>query len=196
MTDKLTIVLPVHNAEATLARDVADVLEVAGEIVRAMQVVVVDDGSNDDTYDVANELAMRYPQIRVVRHAVRQGLGTALSSLRRELAGEFVLVHDGASRIDANQIRQLWQEQQPQRRGNGIAEPTSIDDLRVSTMHDAMASAHSRLSGFQRLMAASSSDERQLARRDQRQQKQGVGVIPPLPRPNFMGALANFALGE
>lgn len=196
MTRNLTIVLPVHNAEATLSRDVANVLEVAGELVPAMQVIIVDDGSEDDTYDIAVELATRYPQIRVARNAVREGLGRALNTLRGELSGEFVLVHDGASRIDADQIRRLWLDQQPQTLGNAMDEPATIDDLRVAAMHNTMAAAHSRLAGFQLMLAPSANDDRQLARRDQKQQKQGVGVIPPLPRPNFMGALANFALGE
>lgn len=196
MTENLTIVLPVHNAEATLARDVADVLEVAGELVQAMRVIIVDDGSVDDTYDIAAELATRYPQIRVMRHAIREGLGKAMQTLRSDLAGDFVLVHDGASRIDAHQIRQLWLEQQSQRGGNAMKQPVSIDDLRVSSMHHSMAAAHTRLAGFQRLMSPTASDDRQLARRDQKQHQKGVGVIPPLPRPNFMGALANFALGE
>lgn len=196
MKKNLTVVLPVHNAEATLRRDVSDVLDVAGEMAGPMRVIIVDDGSTDDTYDTAIELATRYPQIRVMRHAERQGLGRALDSLRSEVAGDMVLVHDGASRVDANQIRRLWSEE-PQA-GDAIgAGEVSVDDLRLAAAtHEQLAAKHSRLAGFQRMtLGKSAGGSASLSRRDQTAQS-GVGVIPPLPRPNFMGALANFALGE
>ncbi len=194
MSKSLAVILPVHNAEATLQRDVMEVLEIAGELATTVRLLVVDDGSTDDTYDVATELAARYPQMRVVRHAQQQGLGPAIESLREQVAGDFVLVHDGASPVEAAQIRALWSEFQRQQPANqDVGE--SIDDLRrAANVHAAMAVAHSRLAGFQRL-CTSTGDDAQLSRRD-KQRKPGVGVIPPLPRPNFMGTLANFALGE
>lgn len=212
MTRNLTVVLPVYNAEATLTRDVTEVLEVAGELAGRVRLYIVDDGSIDDTYDTAAELALRYPQVHVLRHAERRGLGQAIEALRAKVAGDFVLVHDGASRIDAHQIRQLWFAEQSRAASfspssalspEGIAapaktkEPVTIDDLRfVSAMHSSMAAAHARLAGFQRLLVTPvETADRQLTRRD-RERRKGVGVIPPLPRPNFMGALANFALGE
>lgn len=198
MNKNLTVVLPVHNAEATLHRDVTDVLDVAGELAGPMRVIIVDDGSTDDTYDTAVELAMRYPQIRVMRHTERCGLGKALESLRSEVAGDIVLVHDGASRVDANQIRRLWSEEREAANAIGAGD-VSIADLRLAAAtHAQLAAKHSRLVGFQRLNLAKSdptADSASLSRRDQKA-KSGVGVIPPLPRPNFMGALANFALGE
>lgn len=200
MTRNLTVVLPVYNAEATLVRDVAEVLEVAGELAGCVRLFIVDDGSIDDTYDMAAELSLRYPQVHVLRHAERRGLGQSLEALRAKVAGDFVLVHDGASRIDAHQVRQLWMAEQSRSASFATAtknEPVTIDDLRfVSAMHGSMAAAHARLAGFQRLLVSPvEASDRQLTRRD-RQRRKGVGVIPPLPRPNFMGALANFALGE
>jgi glycosyltransferase involved in cell wall biosynthesis len=200
VTRNLTVVLPVYNAEATLSRDVTEVLEVAGELAGSVRLFIVDDGSIDDTYDTAAELSFRYPQVHVLRHAERRGLGQAIEALRAKVAGDFVLVHDGASRIDALQIRQLWFAEQSRAASFSPAktkEPVTIDDLRfVSAMHGSMAAAHARLAGFQRLLVTpTESADRQLTRRD-RERRKGVGVIPPLPRPNFMGALANFALGE
>jgi glycosyltransferase involved in cell wall biosynthesis len=206
VTRNLTVVLPVYNAEATLSRDVTEVLEVAGELAGSVRLFIVDDGSIDDTYDTAAELSFRYPQVHVLRHAERRGLGQAIEALRAKVAGDFVLVHDGASRIDAHQIRQLWFAEQSRAASFSpvsiaatakTKEPVTIDDLRfVSAMHGSMAAAHARLAGFQRLLVTPvETADRQLTRRD-RERRKGVGVIPPLPRPNFMGALANFALGE
>ena len=194
MNKNLTVILPVHNAEATLTNNVNEVLEVAGELSTHLRLFIVDDGSTDDTYDTATELATRYPQIRVVRHAVQQGLGAAIESLRHEVAGDMVLVHDGASPVEAAQISQLWMDEHREVSATDDR-AASVDDLRsAAAVHAAMQAAHGRLAGFQRISVATD-DESQLTRRDT-QAKSGVGAIPPLPRPNFMGALANFALGE
>lgn len=195
MTKNLSVVLPVYNAEATLRNDVIRILDVAAELAGRLRVFIVDDGSIDDTYDTAIELATRYPQVRVTRHAQRVGLGKALDGLRGEVAGDFLLVHDGASRIDAEQIRQMWLAEidiaQP-------GAPATIDDLHQAVAtHAAMAAAHARLAGFQRLVVPQAmAEQSQPLRRRDRRRTSGVGVIPPLPRPNFVSSLANFALGE
>ncbi|QDU58723.1 glycosyltransferase family 2 protein [Aeoliella mucimassa] len=195
MNKNLTVVLPVHNAEASLHHDVRNVLEVAAELSTGLRLFILDDGSTDDTYDMAMELSARYPQIRVMHHATRQGLGSAIAELRGQIGDDLVLVHDGASPIQAEQIRRLWDDEARQIT-RATDKNTSIDDLRhAAATHPAMAAAHNRLAGFQRLSNMAASDDSQLTRRDQQAQK-NVGVIPPLPRPNFMGALANFALGE
>ena len=194
MNKNLTVVLPVHNAEANLRGDVLNVLEVAAELSTRLRLFIVDDGSTDDTYDSAMELATQFPQIQVIHHAAQQGLGPAIAELRTRVGDDFVLVHDGASRIDAEQIRRMWMEEE-RMAARPTSRETTIDDLRMAARaHASMAAAHARLAGFQR-MANISENDMHLARRDKKA-KRDVGVIPPLPRPNFMGALANFALGE
>ncbi|MGI9457070.1 MAG: glycosyltransferase [Aeoliella sp.] len=201
MTPTLTVVLPVHNAEASLRRHVTDVLEMAGELTDGFRVLIVDDGSSDDTFDLAVELSTRYPQVDVLRNARQRGLGPTLRSVRSEVSSDVVVVHDGTSPMDANQIRRLWTERQFRTAATmhpaSARGEVSIDDLKLATTtHTAMAAAHSQLLGFQLLAVEHvSSTSGQLTRRESPKQ-QGVGVIPPLPRPNFMGALANFALGE
>ena len=166
MSKNLTVILPVHNAEATLKSNVAQVLEVGSELDTSLRLFIVDDGSTDDTFDAATELAVRYPQISVIRHAVQQGLGDAIESLRREVAGDIVLVHDGASPVDAMQIRHLWLEEQ---RTDSTDGPTaSVDDLHAAVAtHAVLAVAHKRLMGFQRINVAEN-HESQLTRRDKK----------------------------
>jgi hypothetical protein len=59
-----------------------------------------------------------------------------------------------------------------------------------------MALAHARLLGFHLMSTDSSSSDAELPPRRTPKREAHVGAIPPLPRPNFLSSLANFALGE
>ena len=80
------------------------------------------------------------------------------------------------------------------------------DFANLPAIHAAMAHVHKRVLGFQWItpqpteLAASSGDEPNAVdpRTDAPHYKRraGMGRIPPLPRPKFLSALAEFALGE
>ena len=76
----LTIVLPCFN-EAGNLRDAVRYATIAAErCAVSHEIVVVDDGSSDDTVDVACELVLRDPRVRLVVHAENRGYGPALRS--------------------------------------------------------------------------------------------------------------------
>lgn len=196
MDTSLTIVLPIHNAESQLRRNVERVLEVAAELTPRFELLIVDDGSTDDSFEIASEIAAEFPQVSVVRSGSRQGLGGTLRDVKRRASGRVVIVHDGVSTINANELRTLYM---------GADEDVSIEDLRrPAATHAAMVAAHSRLRGFQ-VIEADPAEANALtppARKQSgprpaaSQPQQGVGQIPPLPKPNFLGAMGDFALGE
>ncbi len=109
MDQPLTIVLPVHNSERQLCSMVRDVLDITATGTREIHVVIVDDCSTDDTYETACEIARQYPQITVMRQAMRQGLGSILTKLRNHVAAERVLMHDGVSVINTKELQQILQ---------------------------------------------------------------------------------------
>ncbi len=104
----LSVILPVHNVELTLAGNVYELLEVLPDISAHFEILIVDDGSIDQTADVAYELARCYPQVNVVRHAERQGLSAAIQTGMVRTTGDIVFVHDDDSPISAAELRTLW----------------------------------------------------------------------------------------
>lgn len=135
----LTVVLPMHNCERQLRSSVLDILDLTSSVTRMLQIVVVDDGSTDDTYETACELARLYPQLTVLRQPVRQGLGAALDLVRNRLAVEMVIVHDGVSTIDVAQLQMMLQEENANR--NPVEKAEQVSD---STMQSTMQSSGSR----------------------------------------------------
>lgn len=202
MNESLTVVLPLHNAEETLRRSVDHVLEVAAELTANFRVLIVDDGSTDDSFDVATEIATEYPQVKVVRQSQRRGLGPTLNAVKRMVKSDVVMVHDGVSTANAEQLRVLW-NQRP-----GVGQPADVsaaDLLRPSQNQAAMAVAHQRLMNFQFLSVDDNTATHDTPAPKSRGRKAAatrnanagsVGAIPPLPGPNFMGAVGDFARGE
>ncbi|MGC4006453.1 MAG: glycosyltransferase [Pirellulales bacterium] len=100
MKPSLSLILPVHNAQRTLAADIGRLLDVLPDLARKFEILVVDRGSSDQTLEVAQDLAMEFPQIRV---AVEPD-ADALPRVMRHIRGETVIAHDGDSTIDAEQL--------------------------------------------------------------------------------------------
>jgi len=104
----LSVVLPVHNAETSLTHNVSELLDVLPEIATRFEILIVDDGSTDQTEEIAHELARCYPQVRVTRHPRRRGAAAALDTGFKATRGDVVFVHDETTPISANELRKLW----------------------------------------------------------------------------------------
>lgn len=171
MTEPLTIVLPMHNAERSLQRTVHDILELAGAAERELQIAIVDDGSTDDTYEIACELARAYPQVHVVRQPFQRGLGPALDRARREFQLTEAIVHDGVSRIDLSELARLLDTHAGEMRPEA-----SRSDVRfgaVALLDARLQQAHRALTSFRWLRM----EERVAPRR------QAARPIAPLAQP-------------
>ncbi len=76
----LSVVLPAFNEEEIIARSVTDVVRVLQRWQLDFEVLVVNDGSVDRTGAILTELAVMFPQVRVLTHEVNQGYGSALTT--------------------------------------------------------------------------------------------------------------------
>jgi glycosyltransferase involved in cell wall biosynthesis len=72
----LSVIIPVHNEEATLARVVQALLV----IPHLLEIIIVDDGSFDQTASVAKNLAAVSARIVYTRHAKNAGKTAALKT--------------------------------------------------------------------------------------------------------------------
>jgi glycosyltransferase involved in cell wall biosynthesis len=93
--DRVFVLIPAYNAGATLERVLARIPDAAR--LRLERLVIVDDGSLDDTALVLARLKARLPQLVVLRHDHNRGYGAAEKTLLdyalREGAGATVLLH-------------------------------------------------------------------------------------------------------
>jgi len=109
----LSILLPVKNVQATLAVAVQQLLEVAADLTGRVQVFIFDEGSTDSTLDEAQQLAVRFPQVRLVRERRWQTWHQAVRLDRAEINGDVVLAHCGVRdgrTPDPVEMLRLWKQ--------------------------------------------------------------------------------------
>ena len=109
----LSVILPVHNAQSWLSESVNEILEVIAELTDRFELIILDDGSTDGTWEVGRELARRYPQVRPLRQAVRCGGSLAIQPGLREAQGDVVMAHCGEAAVDTGEIVRLWRSLEP-----------------------------------------------------------------------------------
>ena len=109
MSQSLSIILPVYNAEEKLANHVVELLEITAELTQDVELLIVDDGSTDNTEEVAMELCRAYPQVTVLRWSRRVGVMAAARAGIEKTTGDVVLIHDIESPLSGEAVRQFWQ---------------------------------------------------------------------------------------
>jgi dolichol-phosphate mannosyltransferase len=102
----LTLVVPCYNEEATLAKCIDRVLELKSETLR-LEIIIVNDCSQDKSLEVAQELARQHPEVKVLHHGVNQGKGAALRTGFAHAAGDFVGVQDADLEYEPLEYRKL-----------------------------------------------------------------------------------------
>jgi glycosyltransferase involved in cell wall biosynthesis len=89
----VTVVLPAHNEAAMLEESVREVATGLRERGRPFEIVVVENGSADDTAAIANRLAGEYPEVRALSLA-EPDYGRALRAGLLAASGDVVVNFD------------------------------------------------------------------------------------------------------
>ncbi len=99
----LSIAIPSYNSQDYMANCIESLL-VGGEDV---EILVVDDGSKDNTAKIADEYAAKYPTIVRAIHQENGGHGEAVNAGIRNATGVFYKVVDSDDKVDADALRQI-----------------------------------------------------------------------------------------
>lgn len=106
---KLTIIVPAYNEGRNIGALLDRVLAVRLPYGIGRDIIVVDDGSADDTYKVADNYVKAHPQepLRLLRHERNRGKGRAIRTALEYAAGDYLIIQDGDLELDPNDIAVL-----------------------------------------------------------------------------------------
>jgi glycosyltransferase involved in cell wall biosynthesis len=92
----VSIVLPAYDEAAILRKHVIDLLEYLKTLNRwyRFEVIIVNDGSRDETGEIAAQLAAEFAGVRAFEHRRNFGLGQALKTGFARCRGQYVVVLD------------------------------------------------------------------------------------------------------
>lgn len=100
-SQRVSIVMPAYNEETVIGA----ILERVAKLDIADEIVVVDDGSKDNTA----ETAARYPLVQVVRHPYNIGNGAAVKSGIRAATGDVIVLMDADGQHPPEEVPNLLQ---------------------------------------------------------------------------------------
>jgi len=86
----LSVLLPALNEDRTLEAVLEEVLAVP----ESLELILVDDGSTDRTWEIMSACAERDPRVHAYRHNVNGGKGAAVRTALEHARGEYVIIQD------------------------------------------------------------------------------------------------------
>lgn len=109
MSKLLSIIVPAYNEGENICLVLEKVLAVNLVYDVQKEIIVVDDGSKDDTYDLAMGYVQAHPgvPVRVMRHAQNAGKGMAIRTALPHTTGDYIIIQDGDLELDPNDISKL-----------------------------------------------------------------------------------------
>jgi len=112
MTEKqklaqLSVFFPAYNEEKNIPVVVEKALQILPEVAEEYEVIIVNDGSQDRTGEVAEELAKTHPSVRVIHHQKNLGYGAALRTGFRAAMYPWVAFTDSDGQFDFADIKRF-----------------------------------------------------------------------------------------
>ena len=104
----LSIFFPCYNESENVGPMIEQAVKVGEEYGADYEVVVVDDGSSDDSAAIVNSWSAKNPRVRLVQHEVNQGYGAALRTGFKNVKKDLVFLTDGDSQFHLSDIDKLF----------------------------------------------------------------------------------------
>ena len=105
----ISVFFPAYNDGGTIPSMVLTAVMTLRELTDDYEVIVVNDGSADYTANVLEELASRYPELRVIHHEQNRGYGGALRTGFGSATKDLIFYTDGDAQYDPSEMARLYE---------------------------------------------------------------------------------------
>ena len=104
----LSIVVPAYNEEHRISESLKGICHYLAQKPYTYEVLIVDDGSTDNTVEICRSFAASDSSLRVIHYPVNQGKGFAVRTGMLEAAGENVLFCDADLATPMEELDRFW----------------------------------------------------------------------------------------
>ena len=103
----LSVVLPAYNEAKNIQKTINDAVFYLEKKVRDYEIIVVNDGSVDETREIVERLSLSNPKIVLVNHPKNLGYGSALRTGFERASLDYIFFMDSDGQFDISDIDRL-----------------------------------------------------------------------------------------
>ncbi len=103
----ITIFYPVYKDELTVENVTLKAVEVCDELAANYEIIIINDCSPDNSGKIADELALKYSQVKVIHHEMNKGYGAALKTGFAHSTMEWICFTDGDDEYDLRDLHKM-----------------------------------------------------------------------------------------
>lgn len=103
----VSIILPAYNEEKNIEKTLEEVYSFFAAREESFEIIVVNDGSSDNTHSVAQKFANNKSEIKIINHEKNLGYGAALNSGFKAARGDLVFFMDSDGQFDIKEYAKL-----------------------------------------------------------------------------------------
>lgn len=100
----ISLVTPVYNEEKNIGVLLEEAVEIFQKNNIEAEVIVVNDGSTDNTKRICEELSKRYKIIKLINHEVNKGYAQGVSTGITHAKNDFIILVDSDGQFDVNDV--------------------------------------------------------------------------------------------
>lgn len=108
VTASLSLIIPVYNERHRLPKALESVISFAASSNLDLELIIVDDGSRDETAAVAECFHDRIPRLRILRYSQNAGKGYAIRRGALEASEAVLLISDADLSTPLEELLHLW----------------------------------------------------------------------------------------
>lgn len=115
LIENLSVFFPAYNEGGQIENTVKKALSILDKIAGKWEILIINDGSSDDTLKIATGLAAGDKRIKVINHKVNRGYGAALKSGFYKSKYSWIAFTDSDGQFDFSEIEKLIKKQKETR---------------------------------------------------------------------------------
>ena len=104
----LSIIVPAYNEANRITESLKGICHYLAQKPYTYEILIVDDGSTDNTLEVCRAFAANQPSLKVIHYPVNQGKGFAVRTGMMEAAGENLLLCDADLATPMEELDKFW----------------------------------------------------------------------------------------